>query len=137
MPKNGSIGTVNLSYFWTNDPCDTLTDIHSSRYGTHALIAFLILTGLGSLIWSAILAYAGFVLGANYHKVANYVSTISHYIIIGAGLIILFVSYKRIKNFGVLMLSKSYSLPKIIFLDIDDTLYIKDEQRIPQSVKPA
>ena len=35
------------------------------------------------------------------------------------------------------MLSKSYSLPKIIFLDIDDTLYIKDEQRIPQSVKPA
>lgn len=35
------------------------------------------------------------------------------------------------------MLSKSYSLPKIIFLDIDDTLYIKDEQRILQSVKPA
>lgn len=35
------------------------------------------------------------------------------------------------------MLSKPYSLPKIIFLDIDDTLYIKDEQRIPQSVKPA
>ena len=35
------------------------------------------------------------------------------------------------------MLSKSYPLPKIIFLDIDDTLYIKDEERIPQSVKPA
>lgn len=35
------------------------------------------------------------------------------------------------------MLSKSYPLPKIIFLDIDDTLYIKDEGCIPQSVKPA
>ena len=62
------------------------------------LLPFLILTGLGSFIWSAILAYAGFVLGANYHKVANYVSAISHYIIIGAGLIILFVIYKRIKK---------------------------------------
>ncbi|OAV22640.1 Alkaline phosphatase like protein [Moraxella catarrhalis] len=62
------------------------------------LLPFLILTGLGSFIWSAILAYTGFVLGANYHKVANYVSAISHYIVIGAGLIILFVIYKRIKK---------------------------------------
>ncbi len=29
------------------------------------------------------------------------------------------------------------SLPKIIFFDIDDTLYIKDENRIPDSVAPA
>ncbi|OOR85585.1 DedA family protein [Moraxella canis] len=62
------------------------------------LVPFLILTGLGSLIWSAMLAYAGFVLGANYHKVANYVGAISHYIVIGAGLVILFIIYKRIKK---------------------------------------
>ncbi|OAV00163.1 MULTISPECIES: Cof-type HAD-IIB family hydrolase [Moraxella] len=35
------------------------------------------------------------------------------------------------------MPNNSYPLPKIIFFDIDDTLYIKDEGRIPQSVKPA
>lgn len=29
------------------------------------------------------------------------------------------------------------SCPRIIFFDIDDTLYIKDEQRIPDSVQPA
>ena len=53
------------------------------------------------------------------------------------GLLFYLSVIKRIKKFGVPHAISPHSLPKIIFLDIGDTLYIKDEQRIPQSVKPA
>ncbi len=41
------------------------------------LLPFLLLTTLGSAIWSALLAYAGYVLGANYDKVEQFISPIS------------------------------------------------------------
>ncbi|WP_432481031.1 DedA family protein [Moraxella sp. ZY200743] len=41
------------------------------------LLPFLILTTFGSAIWSAILAYAGYALGANYELVEEFIAPIS------------------------------------------------------------
>ncbi|MDO4442202.1 MAG: DedA family protein [Moraxella sp.] len=42
-----------------------------------SLLPFLVLTTLGSAIWSAILAYTGYVLGANYEAVEQFIAPIS------------------------------------------------------------
>ena len=60
------------------------------------LIPFLLYSFAGSLIWTAILTYAGFVLGNNYQQVEKYIAPISG-IIIAAILIYLIISFVRRK----------------------------------------
>jgi membrane protein DedA with SNARE-associated domain len=47
------------------------------------LVSFLLFTALGSGIWSALLAYAGFLLGGRYQEVERYVNPVS-YVVLGA-----------------------------------------------------
>lgn len=41
------------------------------------MLPFLVLTAVGSAVWTSLLAYAGYVLGANYDKVAEFIAPIS------------------------------------------------------------
>ena len=50
------------------------------------------------MIWSALLAYAGFVLGANYEKVGIYIESVSHYVVLLMVLIFSYLHYRRIKT---------------------------------------
>lgn len=63
-----------------------------------SLLPFLVLTALGSAIWTSLLAYSGYILGENYHKVEQYISPISKFV----GLIVLLLSLafvvRRLKN---------------------------------------
>ncbi|UTO04758.1 DedA family protein [Moraxella sp. FZLJ2107] len=63
------------------------------------MLPFLLLTTLGSAIWSALLAYAGFVLGANYQKVADYIAPISSAVGWIVGVALLFIILIRLKKF--------------------------------------
>lgn len=63
-----------------------------------SLLPFLMLTAMGSMIWSALLAYAGFVLGANYEKVGIYIESVSHYVVLLMVLIFSYLLYRRIKT---------------------------------------
>jgi membrane protein DedA with SNARE-associated domain len=47
------------------------------------LVSFLLFTALGSGIWSALLAYAGFLLGGRYQEVERYINPMS-YVVLGA-----------------------------------------------------
>lgn len=63
-----------------------------------SLLPFLMLTAMGSMMWSALLAYAGFVLGANYKKVGIYIESVSHYVVLLMVLIFSYLLYRRIKT---------------------------------------
>lgn len=63
-----------------------------------SLLPFLALTAIGSMIWSALLAYAGFLLGVNYQKVSIYVESISHYVLMALVLVFGYALYRRIKT---------------------------------------
>lgn len=63
------------------------------------MLPFLLLTTLGSAIWSALLAYAGFVLGVNYQKVADYIAPISSAVGWIVGVALLFIILIRLKKF--------------------------------------
>lgn len=63
-----------------------------------SLLPFLMLTAMGSMIWSALLTYAGFVLGANYEKVGIYIESVSHYVVLLMVLIFSYLLYRRIKT---------------------------------------
>ena len=63
------------------------------------MLPFLLLTTLGSAIWSALLAYAGFVLGANYQKVADYIAPSSSAVGWIVGVALLFIILIRLKKF--------------------------------------
>ncbi len=60
------------------------------------LIPFLLYSFAGSLIWTALLSYAGFVLGNNFQQVEKYIGPISG-IIIAAIIIYLIISFIRRK----------------------------------------
>lgn len=64
------------------------------------LIPFLLYSFAGSLIWTAILTYAGFLLGSNYQQVEKYMKPISVIVIasIAIYLIITFIRRKSRKN---------------------------------------
>lgn len=47
------------------------------------LVSFLLFTALGSGIWSALLAYAGYLLGGRYQEVERYINPVS-YVVFGA-----------------------------------------------------
>ena len=55
---------------------------------------FLIWTTLGSLIWVALLTYAGFLFGENYHVIANFLDQIKYFV---KPILILIILYFLIK----------------------------------------
>jgi membrane protein DedA with SNARE-associated domain len=61
------------------------------------LLPFLVYSFAGSLIWTALLTYAGFVLGNNYQQVEKYIAPISG-IIIASIIIYLIISFIRRKG---------------------------------------
>lgn len=62
------------------------------------LLPFLLLTALGSLIWSALLAYAGYTLGANYEAVETFIAPISKGVVAVVLLIVSVIAFFRIKR---------------------------------------
>lgn len=62
------------------------------------MLPFLALTALGSAIWTALLAYAGFILGANYDKVEAFISPISKIVVVVVLAITAVVVFFRVKS---------------------------------------
>lgn len=62
------------------------------------MFPFLVLTTLGSAIWTTLLAYAGYVLGANYEQVAEFIAPISQGVAVVAMLVVAIAVFFRIKS---------------------------------------
>ena len=63
-----------------------------------AMLPFLALTALGSLIWSSMLAYEGYKLGANYDRVSEFIAPISTVVVLVVMLLLAYFVTKRIKT---------------------------------------
>ncbi len=59
---------------------------------------FSIYTFIGSLIWSAALAYVGFYLGSNWHSLENYYRKFEYLIIAGIVILAFIYIYKKVKE---------------------------------------
>jgi membrane protein DedA with SNARE-associated domain len=53
------------------------------------LLKFTLATALGSLLWTGLLAYAGFILGANFAQIGDYIGPVSDAVI--AGIVVVYV----------------------------------------------
>lgn len=62
------------------------------------MLPFLLLTAIGSAIWTTLLAYAGYVLGANYHQVEQFIAPISKLVVISVLIIVGIIAFLRIKS---------------------------------------
>lgn len=62
------------------------------------MIPFLVLTTIGSAIWTTILAYAGYVLGANYEQVETFIEPISKFVVFAVLTIGAVIAFFRIKH---------------------------------------
>lgn len=62
------------------------------------MLSFLMLTALGSAIWTTLLAYAGYVLGANYEAVTTFIEPISKIVAIVVLLIAAIAIFMRVKK---------------------------------------
>jgi membrane protein DedA with SNARE-associated domain len=62
------------------------------------MIPFLILTTIGSAIWTTLLAYAGYVLGANYEQVETFIEPISKFVVFAVLTIAAVIAFFRIKH---------------------------------------
>lgn len=62
------------------------------------MLPFLMLTTFGSAIWTTILAYAGFVLGANYEKVESFIAPISKGVVVAVLVIGAVIAFMRIRS---------------------------------------
>ncbi len=62
------------------------------------MVPFLILTTIGSAIWTTILAYAGFALGVNYDKVETFIAPISKGVVITVLIIGAIIAFMRIRS---------------------------------------
>lgn len=62
------------------------------------MLPFLVLTTIGSAIWTTLLAYAGFVLGVNYNKVETFIEPISKFVVISVLIVAAIVAFYRIKS---------------------------------------
>lgn len=62
------------------------------------MLPFLVLTTIGSAIWTTLLAYAGYALGANYEMVETFISPISKGVVAIVLSIALIIAIVRIKN---------------------------------------
>ncbi|MDP4104725.1 MAG: DedA family protein [Bacillota bacterium] len=63
-----------------------------------SLSKFLIYTAIGSVIWSSILTYVGYVLGKNYDKIQNFLHPIAYLVAVIVLLILVFLAIKVIKS---------------------------------------
>lgn len=63
------------------------------------LAPFLVLTTLGSAIWTALLTYAGYVLGANYEKVAEFIAPISQLVLTLLAVVVIVAVFVRLRSF--------------------------------------
>lgn len=63
-----------------------------------SLLPFILLTTIGSTIWSALLAYSGYALGTNYDQVGQYISPISKVVSAIAIIAIIVFIIRRLKN---------------------------------------
>ena len=62
------------------------------------MLPFLVLTAIGSAIWTTILAYAGYILGANYDQVEAFIEPISKIVVIVVLCIGAVIAFIRIKS---------------------------------------
>lgn len=62
------------------------------------MLPFLVLTAIGSAIWTTILAYAGYILGANYEQVEAFIEPISKIVVIVVFCIGAVIAFMRIKS---------------------------------------
>lgn len=62
------------------------------------MLPFLTLTAIGSAIWTTLLAYAGYVLGANYDMVESFISPISKIVVVTVLIIAAIIAIFRIKS---------------------------------------
>ncbi len=62
------------------------------------MLPFLVLTTIGSAIWTTLLAYAGYVLGANYDKVEAFIAPISKFVVFTVLIVAALVAFFRIKH---------------------------------------
>lgn len=62
------------------------------------MLPFLVLTAIGSAIWTTILAYAGYILGANYEQVEAFIEPISKIVVIVVLCIGAVIAFIRIKS---------------------------------------
>ncbi len=62
------------------------------------MLPFLVLTAIGSAIWTTILAYAGYILGANYEQVETFIEPISKIVVIVVLCIGAVIAFMRIKS---------------------------------------
>lgn len=62
------------------------------------MLPFLVLTTVGSAIWTTMLAYAGYVLGANYSKVEAFIAPISKFVVATVLIVGIVVVFMRIKS---------------------------------------
>ncbi len=62
------------------------------------MLPFLVLTAIGSAIWTTILAYAGYILGANYEQVEAFIEPISKIVVIVVLCIGAVIAFMRIKS---------------------------------------
>lgn len=63
-----------------------------------SLGSFIVLTFIGSLIWSYLLAWIGFVLGQNWHAIGPYFHKLDAVIVVVIAGTILFYIYHKLKN---------------------------------------
>lgn len=62
------------------------------------LSKFLIYTAIGSLIWSVILTYVGYVLGKNWENIQNYLHPIAYVVAVIVVVILVFLAVKVVKS---------------------------------------
>jgi membrane protein DedA with SNARE-associated domain len=63
-----------------------------------SLSKFLMYTAIGSVIWSGILTYVGFILGHNWENIQNILHPISYLVVIFVVVIVVYLIVKVIKN---------------------------------------
>ncbi|MDO4427700.1 MAG: DedA family protein [Moraxella sp.] len=62
------------------------------------LLPFLILTAIGSAIWTTLLAYAGYALGENYDKVEAFIAPISKGVVVVVLVVAAVIAFLRIRS---------------------------------------
>ncbi len=60
---------------------------------------FSFYTFTGSLIWSAFLAYAGYMLGKNWDSISHFISSLDIYILIAGLIILLYIGYRVYRSY--------------------------------------
>lgn len=62
------------------------------------MLPFLLLTTAGSAIWTAFLAYAGFLLGANYTAIEQYIAPVSKGVLVVILIVGAVIAFRRIRS---------------------------------------